>query len=60
MATHEHLLLLSNLFNSRKLVILLQSINISTKKLVKKLFVVIDFLGNTKQIILDLHQILFS
>ena len=42
------------------MIILLQSMSISTKKQVKRFFVNIDIVENSKTIILDLYQYLFN
>ena len=60
LATHGNLLLFSNFCNSRKMIISLQSMNISTKKLVKRLFVNIGNFENSKTKIPDLYQFLLN
>ena len=50
----------SNFFNSRKTITSLQSINISIKKLVKRFFVNIDIVENSKTKIPDSYKVFFK
>ena len=60
LATQENLLLFRVFLSSQKMIVLEQSMKISTKKLVNRLFVNIDIFENTKTEIPDIYQFLFN